>query len=169
MRKLQSLLAKREPINFHHLNNRVRCYAHIINICSSHIVAALALDSDSSDSGSLDDESDDDDIDSNYDGDFLNSDEPKLADIHDSADWSEGIKRDPLGRARKLVRFLRSSDGRRTELRNVIKAGNAAKLFKVTGDNGERIPVIVDELHLLRDVKTRWDSVYMMLKRLREL
>src|SRR5712691_10909234 len=44
MRALQSELQspKRETkIRFDALNNRIRCYAHIINICSSHIIASV--------------------------------------------------------------------------------------------------------------------------------
>ncbi len=44
MQELQLQLGKRETaivVNFNHLNHRVRCYAHIINICSSHIVTSM--------------------------------------------------------------------------------------------------------------------------------
>ena len=44
MQELQSLLAKREMairLNFDHLKHRVQCYAHIINICSSHIISSM--------------------------------------------------------------------------------------------------------------------------------
>jgi hypothetical protein len=36
-------------------------------------------------------------------------------------------------------------------------------------NDGKRVVVQVPELQPLRDVKTRWDSVYMMLQRLRQL
>ena len=45
MQELQSLLAKRritDLVKFDHMKNRVRCYAHIINICSSHIIASFS-------------------------------------------------------------------------------------------------------------------------------
>jgi hypothetical protein len=44
MQKLDSLLAEREMgimVNFGHLKNRVQCYTHIINICSSHVIASV--------------------------------------------------------------------------------------------------------------------------------
>ncbi len=44
MQELQSLLAKCETairLNFDHLKHCVWCYAHIINICSSHIILSM--------------------------------------------------------------------------------------------------------------------------------
>src|SRR5229473_812721 len=44
MQELQSLLAKRETavgLDFDHLKHHVRCYTHIINICSSHIISSM--------------------------------------------------------------------------------------------------------------------------------
>ena len=41
MRELEALLKRHDNnIEFDHLNNRIRCYPHIINICSSHIIAS---------------------------------------------------------------------------------------------------------------------------------
>jgi hypothetical protein len=41
MRELEALLKLHDDdIEFDHLNNRIRCYPHIINICSSHIIAS---------------------------------------------------------------------------------------------------------------------------------
>src|SRR5258708_24553528 len=41
MRELEALLKQHDNnIEFDHLNNRIRCYPHIINICSSHIIAS---------------------------------------------------------------------------------------------------------------------------------
>jgi hypothetical protein len=41
MRELEALLKLHDDdIEFDHLNNRIRCYPHIINIWSSHIIAS---------------------------------------------------------------------------------------------------------------------------------
>jgi hypothetical protein len=41
MRELEALLKLHDDdIEFDHLNNHIRCYPHIINICSSHIIAS---------------------------------------------------------------------------------------------------------------------------------
>ena len=190
MRELQSLLAERDKaidsdhlqpttIDFDHLKRRVRCYAHIINICSSHVVASITptnsksyfeypIDSDlapcddsvsDNDSDDLDDDSDEADVQVPN----LNDDRTKFK------EWSAGIKRDPLRRARKVVRLLRSSDQRKQSFKNCIRDGNERDWFTVKDDKGKRAVVRVPDLQLLRDVKMRWDSVYMMLQRLRQL
>jgi hypothetical protein len=44
MQKLESLLTERETaiaVDFDHLKHCVRCYAHIINICSSHVISSM--------------------------------------------------------------------------------------------------------------------------------
>src|SRR5712671_952208 len=41
MQELENLLTEHEMYDFHHLNHRIRCYAHIINICSSHIISSM--------------------------------------------------------------------------------------------------------------------------------
>ncbi len=41
MQELEALLKRHDNnIEFNHLNNWIRCYPHIINICSSHIIAS---------------------------------------------------------------------------------------------------------------------------------
>jgi hypothetical protein len=191
MRSLQSELAKRETsvrVDFDHKKHRIRCYAHIINICCSHIISSttsvperylsdleVPYDSNRVFCDDSDDESDDV-IDSDL-GDFEPGDdaaELKLDSAFDVADpdlkkWFAGIKRDPLRRARRMVRFLRASDQRKEGLRDMIKTGNEKEWFFQKSNEGKNVVVKVKDLQLLRDVKTRWDSVYLMLKRLREL
>lgn len=182
MKELQSLLDGHEAgiaVNFDHLNHRVRCYAHIINICSSHIIMSLAspkkynsglkaLDADGMVHGDSDSESDDDGTDR---GRIV--DELELGNCYNDRNdgvlsrWFSGIKRNPLGRARRVIRLLRSSDQRRSGFRDFIKDGNSGKWFFVKDDKGKCKQVTVPELHPLRDVKTRWDLVYLMLERLR--
>lgn len=78
-----------------------------------------------------------------------------------SAPGSNAIK---LPRA--VVQAIRASGSRREAFNDVVKNGNAKGWFK-SGD--PRQAVILNELQLLRDVRTRWDSVYRMLDRLREM
>ena len=41
MRELEALLKRHNNnIEFDHLNNQIRCYPYIINICLSHIIAS---------------------------------------------------------------------------------------------------------------------------------
>jgi hypothetical protein len=71
--------------------------------------------------------------------------------------FEQAVSRDPIALGRNIVRTFRSSGQRRDSFMEAIRDGNAKGYFKVK------------ELQLLRDVKTRWDSVYLMLQRLREL
>lgn len=72
----------------------------------------------------------------------------------------------PIGLARGVVRAVRVSGKRRESFEEVIRDGNRKGWFKV----GQPPKVVLlKELQLLRDVCTRWDSVYLMLNRLREM
>jgi hypothetical protein len=174
MQELESMLADREMSNvvdFDHLKHRVRCYAHIINICSSHIISSMTSVSNDENCDDSEDESDGDDSDtSNYVIDELELDSRyNSGGDSELKEWFTGIKRDPLKRARKLIGVLRASDQRREGFRKFIQDGNERGWFFSKNEDGERCPVQLPELQLLRDVKTRWDSVYMMVQRLRIL
>jgi hypothetical protein len=72
----------------------------------------------------------------------------------------------PIPRARTVVRVIRGSGLRRDAFDEVIVNGNAKGWFK----QGQPIVIIkVKQLQLLRDVRSRWDSIYLMLNRLREM
>ena len=73
---------------------------------------------------------------------------------------------DPISRARAAVQAIRGSGLRRDAFNEAITTGNTKGYFKA-GQSAK--PVVVKQLQLLRDVRTRWDSVYHMLRRLREL
>jgi hypothetical protein len=131
-------------------------------------------DSDDSDDGSNDDNANDslDDRDVNPD---RVVDEPSLADDHDVKSRRElrrcvrGMQRNPLSRARRIVRLIRSSDQHREGFQEFVKDGNQRGWFIFKEKEKEPVTVKVPQLELLRDVKTRWDSTYLMLQRLREL
>lgn len=192
MQELEVLLKRHDKnITFDHLNNRIRCYPHIINICSSHIIASSTRiskqfletlkseadegmvysnidgDDDNDDIGDDDDDSDED----NNGGRLFSGltdipdftlDEGQLDMLDDDArDLYIGLKRDPIKRARRVVRILRSSDQRKQAFKDVIRVGNEGHLF--TTKEGV---IVVPDLEPLCDVKTRWDSVYRMIERL---
>ena len=185
MKELQTLFNESEAgtaVKFDHLNHRVRCYAHIINLCSFRVIQSMTslkkyrvklqavLDDTDVFYADSDSESEDGNIDRN-----CNIEELDLDKIYDDDDdailnrWYEGVKRNPLERARGVIRILRSSDKRREGLANLIRDGNARKWFFVKDEYGKRKQTKVPKLQPLRDVKMRWDSVYMMLERLRVL
>lgn len=70
----------------------------------------------------------------------------------------------PIERARSVVRAIRVSGMRRDAFESVIENGNQNGWFTL---EHSLQPVTLRKLELLRDVQTRWDSVYLMLERLR--
>ena len=76
------------------------------------------------------------------------------------------VPSNPIARARAVVQVIRGSGARRDAFDELIKNGNDGKWFK----RGKPPQVVqLKPLQLLRDVPTRWDSVYHMLRRLREM
>ena len=76
------------------------------------------------------------------------------------------IESDPIARGRDVVRVIQGSGTRREAFDEVIMNGNEKEWFK----EGKPPTVVkIKPLQLLRDVRTRWDSIYVMLKRLRHL
>jgi hypothetical protein len=81
-------------------------------------------------------------------------------------DKSASETNNPIGLARTVVRSIRASGLRRDSFDEVVKNGNTKKWFKA----GTPPQVVqLKELQLLRQVRTRWDSVYNMVNRLREM
>lgn len=195
MEELQELF-KIDNIKFDHKDNRVGCYPHIINICVSHIVSSLSkvdLDDvnlgginpvvDSNDNreevtwgktkeGNGGDENDEDEEDEEDDGGYtVEGDESDRISSkfynkgpEDLEIWFAKVKQNPVNRACALVRAIRLSGVRREEFSRTIKSGNTGRMFKEEGK-----VVMVKELQLIKDVKHRWDSLYLMIVRLLEL
>jgi hypothetical protein len=76
--------------------------------------------------------------------------------------YEEAVRRDSIALGRAVVRAVWASGQRHDHFHSIIVAGNANKHFFL----GDRVPIMVPELQLLWDVKTRWDSIYYMLQRL---
>lgn len=78
----------------------------------------------------------------------------------------EEVMRDPIALGRAVVRSIRASGQHRQNFEDTIKDGNNKHWFGLN-DKGEHI--VLPSHQLLRDVKTRWDSVYGMINRLHEM
>lgn len=146
MEELKHLFHVRE-VPFCHLDNRIMCFAHIINICCQHVIK-----------------------------DFTNVELIEIAEefiaaapseYPDRQTFEEAVKRDPIALGRNIVRILRSSGQRRDAFAALILEGNTRNWF--SAGSPPVVGVQVNQLQLLRDVRTRWDSVYAMIRRLREL
>ena len=71
--------------------------------------------------------------------------------------YQEAVERNPIALCHSTVRAIRASGSRRDHLLEIIQTGNEKGWFKLP------------ELQLIHDVKTRWDSVFFMIRRFRGL
>lgn len=94
----------------------------------------------------------------------------KVPETYDES-WKRALRRKLIARLRALIRALRASGKRREAFRERIRSGNAESEFvdPEARELGECKVVKVPELTLLRDVDTRWDTVYYMITRARTL
>ncbi len=83
---------------------------------------------------------------------------------NESSDESSDESLDPILLARAAVQAIRGSGTRRRAFEDIIESGNAKGWFMEGPETPE-----VEHRQLLRDVQTRWDSVYHMLNRLHEM
>lgn len=132
---------KDRDIPFDAEDRRVMCFGHIVDLSSKQVIEKLT--------GAAEELEDWDSSSSQDDG---------------SQTYEEALARNPVALARVVVRAIRGSTLRRESFDDIIRIGNEKNWFK----NGEEI-IKLKPQQLLRDVRTRWDSVYKMLNRLREL
>lgn len=78
----------------------------------------------------------------------------------------DAVPSNPIDLARAVVRNIRASGPRRDHFKDIIQEGNTRGYFR---DAKSSQTVHVKNNQLLRDVCTRWDSVYQMIRRLREM
>lgn len=146
MRELSRLLQHRN-INFDATDRRITCFPHVLNICSRRVIdeyVTISFDSVDTEDAWVDT--------------FNNH-------VIDKDAYLEAVERDPVALGREVVRVVRASSLRREDFSDVLKSGNEKGWFLDEDDNPVKLPVV----ELLRDVKTRWDSVYYMINRLRVL
>jgi hypothetical protein len=148
MVELELLLTARD-IPFNAKDRRIMCLPHVINICSGKIISKFTNEELIDDSEDVDDS-------------CLYGETPSRQ------TYEEAVKRDPIALGRSIVRVIRASGQRRDAFQDIISSGNSKNWFRVKVDDKE-ISVQLKPLQLLRDVRTRWDSVFLMLRRLREM
>jgi hypothetical protein len=197
MKELQKLLEIRE-IPFDAEDARISCFPHVVNLATQRILQSLtnpdlmgetdnfedddnegqpegARESNGEDSEDNTNDSDDnsDNSDNSDDNDDNDSDGDNIDEASDghsntprkgATTYQDACNRDPITLCRKIARIVRSSGQRREEFDELIMKGNKRGWFKVDGETVQ-VPV----LQLLLDVRTRWDSVFTMIKRFIEL
>ena len=122
------------------------CFPHVINICCQHVIAAFTNPA----------------LASSFD-EFIA--ERPLGPANQQT-FEEAVTRDPVALGRNTVRALRSSGQRRDSFDDIVRDGNEKGWFQV---GTPPVPVQLPSRQLLRDVVTRWDSVYYMITRLCEM
>ena len=129
-------------IDFDPQDLRIMCLPHVLNICSKHATDNFT----STNLTSI--------AESSFD--FPGSNVNKQA-------YIEVLKVDPVARARDVVRIVCSSSLCRESFKEIILDGNIKKYWR----DEEKEVITLAVLELIHDVKTRWDSRYCMVKRLR--
>lgn len=146
---MEKLFEEREIFSFDAKDNRIMCFPHIINITVQHtlkVMSSVEAPENDDDSEDLIEKS--------------NSDEGRgFGQSFDAA-----CAQDPIARVRKIVMTIRSSGQRRDAFMKWIETGNKSGLFVANNK-----PVQIQPKQLLRDVRTRWDSTYQMIKRCIEM
>lgn len=150
LRKLQELLDECE-ISFRAKQNRIMCFPHIINIAVQHVLKVMTV---------IPDDEEDVQPDDDPDSDFSSAEQRGRSQSFEAASAE-----DPIGKCRKIAVSIRASGQRRDEFENFIKDGNEKNWFKNTKGMVVKIPI----RQVKRDVVTRWDSTYQMIKRSIEL
>ncbi|EDQ98471.1 uncharacterized protein LACBIDRAFT_335933 [Laccaria bicolor S238N-H82] len=115
LKELEILLRPRE-VEFNHKENHIRCFPHITNICSTHVIEAftnIALVDDT--------------------GGFIASASGPPSDP-DNQTYEEAVVRDPIALCQSTVRAVHASGQRREHLAEVIDDGNKKGWFKSTED-----------------------------------
>jgi hypothetical protein len=147
MREIAILFNECE-IDFDATDRQVMCYEHVVNLSSGRVAeeatSTTAVDLDEDWSGL------------------------PLPNSPDQQSYDDAVARDPIALGRNVVRIIRASGTRRDAFNEVIENGNARGWF-VVGQPPNQNTITVKPKQLLRDVRTRWDSIYYMLNRLREM
>jgi len=136
-------------VEFNHKDNHIRCFPHITNICSNHVIDAftnIALVGDT--------------------GGFTASTSGPPSDP-DNQSYEEAVAHNPIALCWSTVWAVRTSGQQRDHLVEVIADGNKKGWFKSTRD--PTITIQVKRAQLVRDMKVRWDSLYFMINRFHKL
>lgn len=134
----------------------IHCLSHNINLSSQRVIKSFMTMDEASANNSDDDEGADDEDEDGGEGEDEDEDEDSSEEDNIAGFSDRRARHNPLVIARKIVRKLRSSPSRRDK-------------FDLTMRRCVEDGLIEKVLQPLLDVRTRWDSTYLMLNRLRLL
>ena len=172
---LEELLRRRDTI-YDSSQHRIICFPHVVHICVTHVVKQFtkAPQEEPEDFSDAEDELEglgdavlaaeslEDDVDSGESEEALvNIPEGPPCDEARQT-YEQALHRKPLDLVRRIVRAIRSSNQRWEFLKQLISDGNKNGRFKDASGKTTKVPLH----HLLLDVKTRWDSTFLMIKRI---
>ncbi|KAF9225639.1 hypothetical protein BS17DRAFT_879002 [Gyrodon lividus] len=119
------------------------CFLHILNICSGHI-ADQYMDIDFAMIGNA----------------WVDALDPNI--VVDKDAYLEALREDPIALGHDVICIVHASNLRREAFNNTIITGNQMNWF--TDEEGE--PTNLPILKLIRDMKSHWDSIYLMINHL---
>ena len=148
LKELEILLHPRK-VEFNHKDNHIRCFLHITNICSNHVIEAFTNITLVDDTGG-----------------FIASASGPPSNP-DNQSYEEAVAHNPIALCQSTVRAVHASGQQRDHLAEVIEDGNKKGWFKSTRD--PNVTIQVKQAQLVRDMKVRWDSLYFMINWFRKL
>ncbi|KAJ4496040.1 hypothetical protein C8J55DRAFT_413443 [Lentinula edodes] len=166
MKELEKLFQAKDPkIKFSHNGNRVRCFPHVINISVKTGLSVLTCLSPI--------------LDGSKDNDGITANELSTPDISNNlastSEYREALGKDLISTVRQLVNTCRASGNRRDDFRDIVinmqselQAQKAMRSGNLS-ENLEKDDVLERVVVLLRDVDTRWSSIFFMVDRFLEL
>jgi hypothetical protein len=140
MQELEIFLHARE-VEFEALDRQVMCFPHVMHICVTHVIEDFT------------------------DTDLITISEAwtdAFPDNEARKAYAEAVGLDPIEMGCNIVQAIRVSGLCRDNFMDTVKTGNIKGWFKSPAGEAQQVP----ELELLRDVRTRWDSTYMMINHL---
>ena len=145
MQELSDLLAKR-GIKFDSIDQRIMCFLHILNLCLGHIVDQY-MDVELASIAEA----------------WVDAVNPTI--VVDKDIYIEALQQDLVALGHNIVHLICASSLCHKAFDNTIITGNQMKWFTDENGNPTKLPI----LELIRDVKSHWDSIYLMINRLRTL
>ena len=170
---LEKLLKQRD-MTYDSSQHCIICFPHVVHICVMHVTKQFAKSSrqgpesqDSSNNTEMDKLPDLGKVFEAAERD-PNSDKEDLADVPEGPPWDksqqtykQALHHKPLDLVRRIVHLIHASNQCWEFLKQLILDGNKNGWFKDANGNAMKIPV--HKLPL--DVKTHWDSTYLMINR----